>query len=197
MRKFISEALIEMIENKVSINLLRKNIIDMNGTCVNGFFTGKPLTFNCAMAKAQKDWVPVFLHEYCHYKQFKENSKKWDNFLKVGGYKIWDWINNKIELNSSELKEIVNVTRDLELDCEKRVIKIIEKYELGCIDIKEYIKMSNAYMFFYSLLPKTRKWYTMAPYDFNNILKIVPDKFVDNYDIVPKGFELEVMKNCF
>jgi len=196
-KKFIGEALIEMIENKVSINLLRKNIININDTCVNGFFSSKPLTFNCAMAKLQKDWVPIFLHEYCHYKQYKENSKKWDDFIRIGGYKIWNWLNYEIELDNAELIQIINVARDLELDCEKRVVKIIEKHGLNCININKHIKLSNTYILFYSLLPKTRKWYSKAPYDFKSIIDIVSDKFLDNYDIVPKDFELEVLKNCF
>jgi hypothetical protein len=195
-KKFISEALIEMIENKVSINLLRKNIIDMNGTYVNGFFDSKPLSFNCAMAKPQKEWTLIFLHEYNHYKQFKENTKEWNDFTKFG-YKLWDWLDNKIELDSNELKETISSTRNLELDCEKRVVKTIEKYKLDCIDIKHYIKLSNVYILFYSLLPITRKWYSKAPYDIKSIVDTVTDSFLDNYDIVPKNFELEVVKNCF
>lgn len=196
MKKFISEALIDMIENKVSINLLRKNVIDMDDTYVNGFFNSKPLSFNCAMAKPQKEWNLIFLHEYCHYKQFKENSKEWNNFCKFGS-NLWNWLNNKVELDSSKLMETVCAVRDLELDCEKRVVKIIEEYGLNHIDIKHYIKLSNVYVLFYSLLPKTRKWYSKAPYNIKSIVDTVPDKFLDNYNIIPKKFELEVIKNCF
>lgn len=193
----MSEALMEMIEDKVGINLERKNRVLMNGEDpVNGFFNEKPLEFNCAMSKPQKEWVPIFLHEYCHYKQYKEKSKFWNDLDKIENG-LWDWLNHKKELDSKELLEAITITRNLELDCEKRVVKLVEKYGLSCININEYIQLANTYILFYTLLIKTRKWYVKAPYECKEVIDTVPNKFLNSYDIVPQKYELAVMKNCF
>jgi len=195
-KKIISEALIEMMDDKVSLNLLRKNKVPLGNILFNGFFSEKPLEFFCAMAKPQKEWVPVFLHEYCHYKQWKEGSAIFGNLSKIGGA-LWNWIEGGIELKQKDIETAINITRSVELDCEKRVVNLVEKHSLDFVDIRKYIKAANSYILFYTLLLKTRKWYVKAPYECEEVLGTVPSKFLENYDILPDNYELMVLKNCY
>jgi hypothetical protein len=108
-----------------------------------------------------------------------------------------EWIDHKIELNDRELKEVITVTRNLELDCEKRVIKLVEKNGLNFINVKEYIQSANTYIGFYTILADTRKWYLKAPYEINEVISSMPNKFLSNYDILSIKYHDLVMKHCF
>jgi hypothetical protein len=80
-KSFIGNALVEMIENKVNLKLLRKNRVNIENddSFLNGYFNENPLEFSCAMSKPQKEWIPIFLHEYCHFKQWKEKTSIWED----------------------------------------------------------------------------------------------------------------------
>lgn len=199
--EFIGKAIVELLDNKVGIQLLRKRRVqfgDKKEDLSNGFFNDKPLEFACAMSKPQKDWIPIFLHEFCHFRQWKEQVKVWTDLGKYNAEdKLWDWLDGKENLSKIELKRVAMIVRDMELDCEKRVVKLVNKYGLDCIKVSEYVRAANSYVLFYNVLIKTKKWYITAPYECKQILDTVPDKFLDNYNCLPDRYETMVMKYCF
>ena len=60
-----------------------------------------------------------------------------------------------------------------------------------------YVKKVNAYLLFYKVLEKTRKWYQVAPYELSEVLDLVPSKLLKNYDELPNKYFETVMKLCF
>jgi len=197
-RDFIGKSLMEMIENNVNLKLLYKNRVNIpnDNNFLNGYFNDYPLEFSCAMLKPQKEWIPIFLHEYCHFKQWKEKSILWEDLKKIQN-KLWKWIDHKIELDSEELREVISITINIELDCEKRVVKLIKKNKLNYINIEEYINSANTYIGFYHILEENRKWYIKAPYEFKKIRNTMPNVFLNNYDVLPvRSIDL-VNKCCF
>ena len=59
-RQFIGEAILEMVDSKVSINLLRTRRIKLSENMyTNGGFNEEPLEFSCAMSKPQKEWIQI------------------------------------------------------------------------------------------------------------------------------------------
>jgi hypothetical protein len=79
---------------------------------------------------------------------------------------------------------------DLELDNEKRSVKLIGKYNLS-IDKESYVKKANAYLYFYHWMRKTRRWCSPnnPPYRNKNIVAAMPTTFRGKYDKLPKRFE--------
>ena len=80
------------------------------------------------------------------------------------------------------MKKALALTRDLELDNEKRSVKIIKEWGLP-IDIKEYTQKANAYVNLYNRLAVTRKWPSVknSPYKNPKIYKQMPKIFRMDY----------------
>jgi hypothetical protein len=88
------------------------------------------------------------------------------------------------------IKKHLAVSRELELDNEKRSVRIIKKFGLD-VDIDSYIKKANAYIYFYNRLLATRKWATPnnSPYSNQKIIEKMPRYFKTDYSITPKRIE--------
>ena len=85
------------------------------------------------------------------------------------------------------IKKWIGWARDLELDNEKRSVKLIKKFNLN-VNIDSYIKRANAYVQFYNYLMISRKWCatTNIPYKNNRLLKVMPAKFNMDYNKLSK-----------
>jgi hypothetical protein len=95
-----------------------------------------------------------------------------------------DWLNG---VDNSNIDNHIALARDLELDNEKRSVKIIKKFNLP-IDIKEYTKRANAYVQFYNYMMITRRWSDPknSPYTNKKIIEAMPDRFNMDYTVLPK-----------
>jgi hypothetical protein len=89
-----------------------------------------------------------------------------------------------------DIKKHLAVSRDLELDNEKRAVKIIKKFGLD-VDIEKYIKKANCYIHFYNRMLATRRWCKPdnSPYDNKRLIKMMPSNFRMNYQKLPKKIE--------
>jgi hypothetical protein len=99
--------------------------------------------------------------------------------------KVWDWLDGK---NCRSIEKHIAVARDLELDNEKRAVKIIKKFELK-VDLVHYVKKANAYVQFYNWMLITRKWSKPknSPYKNKNLVNAMSNKFNMKYDyLTPK-----------
>lgn len=93
------------------------------------------------------------------------------------------WIENKIELNENQLDEYIKLSRNVELDCERRSVSKIEAFNLP-INVKEYIQKANSYIFFYTAMKKTKAWYVPGkePYRNKEVWSLCSDIFLDDDD---------------
>jgi hypothetical protein len=182
----IGEFLFDTIEKAREHNI--KIILDPNkveftpGYECSGLFDADNSELIVNINKPQNLWLPVFVHEVCHMDQFIEDCEIWKNcYIKnndVSG--ILDmWLQHIVDLNQTQLDEVTNKILDLELDCEKRAVEKIKKYKLD-ININDYIKKANAYVYFYRALAKTRKWTSaeVSPYVLKEVWEKMPIKFL-------------------
>ncbi len=119
-----------------------------------------------------------------------------NNFRKIGNY-IEDCENMKYNIFGDWLKgkrclkkdahDCIDILKNLELDCEKRSVEKILKYNLP-IDIKEYIQKANCYVFFYNHMKKTRQWVEGDLYK-QGILEVIDTKWYESYDETPRKIE--------
>jgi hypothetical protein len=74
------------------------------------------------------------------------------------------------------------LSRELELDNEKRSVALMKKWDLK-IDIDDYIRKANAYVMFYNYMYHSRKWSAPgnAPYSNPNIVSKMSNKFNMRY----------------
>jgi len=147
---------------------------------VSGYFQDEPAELVTAVKMSEDKWLSILVHESCHMDQWMENTNIWK--LQNSEYgDINSILDNRLKGDKNctvkQFRDALNRCLRLELDCEKRSIKKIKKYNLA-IDIKDYIKKANAYIFLYSVMGSTYKWCDTAPYKIEEIYKIMPDKFL-------------------
>jgi len=165
----------------------RKNYVETGGIRSNGFFSDDdpPILAVAQGTRPVHQWMLVFLHESCHMDQWIEQTKIWtDGNVGVGD---WDttalidlWIHNFVELTPKQRTNYVRRSFEIELDCEKRAVEAIKKWNLP-IHVEQYIQKANAYVTFYKIVAKYRKWYKIGkePYYVRKIWTKMPTEFVD------------------
>lgn len=184
----------------VTVNLSSNRTVEEGGVECNGFFEAddedendEP-TLAVAIGQPFERWFPVFVHEACHMDQWIEQHHTWN----ASHSKLIDsldllslWFEHKIELTHEQFMKWVKVSRDCELDCERRAVKIIKKYNLP-LDPIQYTKRANSYIFFYTLMWYTRNWYipNKEPYNVPEFVDIMPEHFDNDYDNVPEHIKL-------
>lgn len=155
-------------------------VLDGNVKC-GGYFDGENKKLVVAMNNLEA--FPILVHEYCHLTQWLDNSPYWVD-ADVSIAKLFDWLSGK---KIHKIQKHIDIVRNLELDNEKRAVKIIKKFDLS-INIDEYTKKANAYVLFYNWLYYTRRWSKpgKAPYSNKLVLNEMSTKFNMRYNTLSK-----------
>jgi hypothetical protein len=150
----------------------------------SGYFDESVPTLVCSVKN--QNFLPILVHEYCHLTQWVEKIPIWKK-SNLSMIKVQEWLSGKEVRN---IKNYLSVCRDLELDNEKRSVKIIKKHKLP-IDIKDYVKRANAYVQFYNYLAISRKWCSSknTPYNNKMLIEAMPCRFSMDYTTLPKKIE--------
>ncbi len=144
---------------------------------------GKELVINTSY----DDMNETFVHEFCHFEQWKEQCNVWKN-REIDGVDSGHILDNFLNLYGHESQKKIDILliieackriAQLELDCEKRVVEKIKKYNLK-IDISDYIRKSNCYVCCYYLIPEFKCWMKNRPYSIKDKL---PDSFEINHNM--------------
>jgi len=198
--RLFADCMIDLLENNVSVYLSKDEFIQMNeeGDVCRGLWDDgekKNLKLYCATAGDEKIWVPIFVHEYCHFLQWKDRCPEWK-----GAQKYTEEDDRKILRNEKmhpvRLRNSIKRIRDLEEDCEKRTVQVLKKYGANKAFIEGYIQRANTYLYFYTYLKFYREWY---PKDkvvtkMKQITRVAPKTFQKSYDVIPSKMLKEYMK---
>lgn len=190
----------DLINAGMKVNFVPSDTISINETMkCTGSFDGEELR----LAIFHQDALQVFLHEYCHFLQHQE--EQWVSEEEITAFNAYDsWLNGEIELSDTEAKMCMKVIQACELDCEQRTIKLIKEMNLD-YSIELYARRANAYVYFYDLTLKYRKWSTRGnpahfPEVYNLCSNQLPDSIVDIDKCIYKNqhssFEQAVIKHC-
>jgi len=155
-------------------------LTDDNDRC-SGYFDEEHLV----VAMNRPDALQILVHEYCHLTQWVEQCDTWIASVKNESHdKLYRWLAGE---EVKDIKKAINICRDLELDNEKRAIKMIKRFNLP-IDIDIYIKKANAYVQYYNYLLISRKWCSPknSPYKNNRLVELMSSKFNMNYNKLTK-----------
>ena len=143
-------------------------------------------------------WFEVFVHEYGHFTQWRDQCRPWRDLK--DSCQIFDaWINTGKDFSDKTVDRAYKAVRNMELDCERRAVKLIKKFDLP-IDVKSYIKKANVYIYYHAYIRKYRKWYKdTAPYRSKRICKLMPTVFLgrQKYNVLPEKYEQLVTELCF
>ncbi len=175
-QKFVKHVRSECKKHGIKFLLKRsKYVIVSKSIRCSGWFDAEAKEL--VVAGKNRNWLATLVHEYGHLTQWVEQCKEWKAAEDIDN--IDDWLNGKEIKNP---RKALARTRDLELENEKRSVKIIKDWDLP-IDIKDYTRRANAYVQFYNYIFYTRRWCTPknSPYRNPKVYKFMPSVFKMNY----------------
>ena len=163
------------------------------------------MTLHCAMGQPEEQWLPLSAHEFAHFTQWNEQCEAWMNYVievkfnnnihDVGDI-MWHWVNGE-EVSEELLDASITASREVELDCERRTLKLIEKFGLP-IDSEDYAQKANAYVHFYNSIRSERQWYEIdkEPYNTKEVVELMPFDLDRDYSTSPENVQLAIKKYC-
>lgn len=180
---YFKHAVEELIDQKIDTHFVRKRFIDDDGERCAGYFDHYNKELKVAIWS--KDWFNTFIHEFNHFKQWREQTPMWMeaedlNFLE--DYK----------------KRYLLATQLMEQECDKMAWHDIKKW--GIEGEKNYIACANAYHISYVNIANNKKWLKRGPYRFKDVWKLCPnDRFFSIKELAnpdKKLYDL-INKRCF
>jgi hypothetical protein len=197
------KAYIDEVREKAAANSVRirfgkgKHVLLGDGLKGGGFFDAQTLAV--AMNRNLNDWFPIFVHESCHMDQWLEKSKLWTNVPDDDYHVLHQFINTrKHGVLQDRLKKAVNNIVMLEADCERRAYKKIQEYDLP-INLTDYARRANSYLYFHTAMYTYGKWYKKSPYQIQSILKKMPTEIYtpSHYCVTKHDVDVSMFEVCF
>lgn len=201
-KKLVSDILnkAELKNIKITISKEKDIPYPISNSPVSGFFVinGRYPNGELGIATGEDftEWIKVLIHESCHIDQFLEQDFNWtnnfiydckDNKIKESIDLLEEWTDGR-DFSKSIIKDLIDSCLNIELDCEIRAIKKIKKYNLD-IDIENYIKQANSYIYFYRFLENYKTWFTICPHYIKKIWTKMPSHFDNDYSTVPEEYK--------
>lgn len=158
------------------------------------FYEGTPLQLAVGIGKPFDKWISVLLHESSHMDQFfdrkltVEKRKLWED----GCIGFFEWLAGNRQCNQKQLDAVTKAIVDCERDCEIRTVEKIKHWGLP-INLEEYIKKANTYLFGYELVKQTRTWHNEL-YNYEDVWKEAPTDFYNDYSIIPANLRKALEK---
>jgi len=186
----------ELIAAGVEIHLTPKKSIDSDdGGKMSGAFSEDDKILE--VASGRDDCLQVFAHEYCHFKQWQDGL--FEDIEVIAAYSCFTpWLLRQRELSEEQLELFIRKMQWLEMENEKRTVKLLKKFKVD-FDEEEYITKTNIYMHSYELCKRVRKWHKKALYDLPELMELVSgEEFLKEEDFgeLPEGFEAIAMQ-CY
>lgn len=98
----------------------------------------------------EEEWFGILLHEYCHFLQWRDDTKEWNKFCD------YDITYSQIILKPQKYKKELESLMELEINCEKCATNIIKNNNL--FNYKKYAQSANAIIYKYAFLYNYGKW---------------------------------------
>jgi hypothetical protein len=174
---FITKCTRELLANGFSVLIHRKKELDGYG----GWFGAEEGEKELVVALDHDMGFEVFLHEYCHYLQWKNNRDLWNRSLLTYDT-LFEWI-DKPESNytDDELNQSLHDILELEHDCENKALRLLQNNPIEDVSVDKYIRAVNAYLLHYHINRSLRKRPKNPIYS-ERVLNHMPNKFNTNLD---------------
>ena len=166
----------ECKKHDVKLKIGRGKTVKMDTIRVGGYFDSDNRILTAASKSSA--YKTLLAHEYCHLTQYVDKFHLWD-LCGDSMTKIEKYLNGE---DVPDIEKAIAISRDLELDNEKRTTALLDEYDLD-VDKGLYIKQSNAYILFYNYMVHSRRWSKpgKAPYTNERIIAAMSDKFDMDY----------------
>jgi len=174
---FMMKCVRELLNNGFSVMLHKKD--NLNG--YGGWFGTDEGEEEFVVALNHHMGFEIFIHEYCHFLQWKTDRKFWDSSCEHYDT-LFDWVENKeVTVSEEDLQASLHTILSIEHDCEKRVLKLMELNPVEDFDKDKYIRAVNAYLWSYHINKELRQRPKNPIYS-ERVLEHMPNIFHTNLD---------------
>jgi hypothetical protein len=174
---FMMKCVRELLNNGFSVMLHKKD--NLNG--YGGWFGTDEGEEEFVVALNHHMGFEIFIHEYCHFLQWKTDRKFWDSSCEHYDT-LFDWVENKeATVSEEDLQASLHTILSIEHDCEKRVLKLMELNPVEDFDKDKYIRAVNAYLWSYHINKELRQRPKNPIYS-ERVLEHMPNTFHTNLD---------------
>jgi hypothetical protein len=150
---FITKVVKELLSNGFSVFLHNKESLNGYG----GWFGTDTGEEEFVVAMKHHMGFEIFIHEYCHFLQWKYDRAFWDSSTEYYDV-LFDWIENKDMIVTDEiLDKSLHTILAIEHDCESRVLKLVELNPIENFDKDKYIRAVNSYLWSYHINKELRR----------------------------------------
>lgn len=150
---FILKATAELLNNGFSVKLLKKDNLDGYGGWLDADEDSKELV----VALDHHMGFEIFVHEYCHFLQWKHRRKFWDASSDYYDL-LFDWISDKtLNPSDEDLDKSLYTILAIEHDCERQALTLMTLNPVEGFDHDKYIRAANAYLWSYHFNRKLRQ----------------------------------------
>ncbi len=184
--KFVADILGKAKENQVKVIFKNSEFVysgadDKFGSA--GYFTSDPPELAMSLKnKRIENTMGLLAHESSHMDQYLDNRVEWEK--SVLSYSIfYDWVEGEDKYEEHEIATAAEDVINLELDCERRAVDKIKRYNLP-IDLVEYKKKANSYLYAIRFFSEIRKYHPKI-YAHNEVWRVSPTNFKSNYTKIP------------
>lgn len=157
----------------------------------NGYFDDDNRALAVATGKSFDKWFKTLVHEFGHMTQWIDGIPEWKEIKEPADAEVIIelWYDKLIELESAQKQYWLKRARNVELDCERRTVRLIKRHNLP-IDTEEYSQHANAYVYFWNYTMIVRSWYKIGkePYNIPEIVSAMPKTMDNDYDKLPPKY---------
>lgn len=159
---FTTKVVRELLNHNFSVFLHNKENIDGYG----GWFGTDEGEEEFVVAMKHHMGFEILIHEYCHFLQWKYDRHLWEKSNLTYDI-LFKWINypkfqygidmTQYDFSDTILDQSLHDILEIEHDCEKKVLKLVENNPIENFDKDKYIRAINAYLWSYHLNRELRQ----------------------------------------
>ena len=139
---FILKCVKELLAHNFSVLLHKKDNLDGYG----GWLGTDEGEQELVVALNHHMGFEIFIHEYCHFLQWKHDRKFWDDSTEYYDI-LFDWVaDHNLSIEDNVLQKSLETILSIEHDCERRVLKLVKLNPIENFDTDKYIRAVNAYL---------------------------------------------------
>lgn len=181
-KSFIEEVDTELKASGIELYLSSGSTVKLDCGACSGYYDSANKRLAVATGMSEKRFISVACHELSHKRQQDDLSSIWHDPQNNENYELFfQWLKGKKHPHPEIL---VQAAIKLELDCEKRSIKLIRRKFSHIINPLDYIRASNAYLFGHLFMLQKGCWFKKTLY-LPQILESCPDHFCRKYEVIP------------
>lgn len=176
---YIGKAIKDMFLNGVTVSFIKRtNDSKHTYSCFDPSLSNFPKFILRYFSDDFVNFFHYFIHEYCHFKQWQEQTEIWNK-----GIKSQALLNDYMDFYSDDFdnKQLLDIQL-LELDCEQRVLQEITAHRLP-VKVNQYVKESNSYIYSYNVMLERRNFNDHVDYRDPRLLKFMPSKLLTKANV--------------